>query len=61
MWLIDKQYLRTPFFVSRQNTGFCVEALDAALGQSQPLIFNTDQGAQFTAPSGSSDSRHGTS
>ncbi|MEX0449293.1 DDE-type integrase/transposase/recombinase, partial [Spiribacter sp. 221] len=27
------------------DTGFCVEALDAALDQGQPLIFNTDQGA----------------
>ena len=31
------------------DTGFCVEALDAALDQGQPLIFNTDQGAQFTS------------
>jgi len=28
---------------------FCVEALDQALGQGQPEIFNTDQGAQFTS------------
>ena len=28
---------------------FCLEALDAALSQSQPQIFNTDQGAQFTS------------
>lgn len=28
---------------------FCQEALQAALQQSQPAIFNTDQGAQFTA------------
>jgi putative transposase len=28
---------------------FCLEALDAALAQSRPEIFNTDQGAQFTA------------
>ena len=27
---------------------FCVEALDEALGISQPEIFNTDQGSQFT-------------
>ena len=31
------------------DTGFCVEALNAALDQGQPLIFNTDQGAQFTS------------
>lgn len=31
------------------DTGFCVEALDAALETGQPLIFNTDQGAQFTS------------
>jgi len=28
---------------------FCIEALDMALSQSQPEIFNTDQGAQFTS------------
>ena len=28
---------------------FCLEALDAALAQARPEIFNTDQGAQFTA------------
>jgi putative transposase len=28
---------------------FCLDALDLALAQSQPEIFNTDQGAQFTA------------
>jgi putative transposase len=28
---------------------FCLEALQAAMQQGQPEIFNTDQGAQFTA------------
>ena len=28
---------------------FCLDALDLALAQGQPDIFNTDQGAQFTA------------
>lgn len=28
---------------------FCLEALEVALAQGQPEIFNTDQGAQFTA------------
>jgi putative transposase len=28
---------------------FCVELLDEALGRGRPDIFNTDQGAQFTA------------
>jgi putative transposase len=28
---------------------FCLEALQQALSQGQPAIFNTDQGAQFTA------------
>jgi putative transposase len=28
---------------------FCLEALEAALAQGQPEIFNTDQGAQFTS------------
>jgi putative transposase len=28
---------------------FCVEALEAALSQAQPEIFNSDQGSQFTS------------
>jgi len=28
---------------------FCLDALDQALARGQPAIFNTDQGAQFTA------------
>ena len=36
--------------LSHTLTGdFCVEALDAALSRARPEIFNTDQGAQFTA------------
>ena len=31
------------------DTGFCVEALEAALRMGTPDIFNTDQGAQFTS------------
>ncbi len=31
------------------ETRFCLEALEGALGQTTPEIFNTDQGAQFTA------------
>jgi len=31
------------------EVGFCLEALEAALCQSQPQIFNTDPGAQFTS------------
>ena len=31
------------------ETSFCLAALDAALAQDVPEIFNTDQGAQFTA------------
>jgi putative transposase len=32
------------------ETRFCLEALEAALAEGQPEIFNTDQGAQFTSP-----------
>ena len=32
------------------DLGFCLEALDDALTQGRPEIFNTDQGAQFTSP-----------
>jgi putative transposase len=31
------------------DSGFCVQALDYALQSSQPEIFNTDQGSQFTS------------
>ena len=31
------------------DAGFCVEALEEALSKGCPEIFNTDQGAQFTA------------
>jgi putative transposase len=30
------------------EASFCIEALQAALGQGRPEIFNTDQGSQFT-------------
>lgn len=31
------------------ETGICLEARDAALDEGQPLIFNTDQGAQLAS------------
>ena len=31
------------------DAGFCVAALEEALGKGRPEIFNTDQGAQFTS------------
>lgn len=31
------------------DVGFCLEALEQALSQGQPEIFNSDQGAQFTS------------
>jgi putative transposase len=34
---------------STMDVAFCLEALDHALSRSQPEIFNTDQGAQFTS------------
>lgn len=39
---------------------FCVEALEGALGEHKPMIFNTEQGSQFTsgASPGSSSARH---
>ena len=38
---------------------FCLEALAQALRQSQPEIFNTDQGAQFTSPAFTDRLKHG--
>jgi hypothetical protein len=34
---------------NRLESTFCVEALEVALTQQQPEIFNTDQGVQFTS------------
>lgn len=34
-----------------QDQGFCLEALDEALQLSTPIIFNMDQGSQFTSDS----------
>lgn len=34
---------------STLDTSFCIEALEEALSASQPEIFNTDQGCQFTS------------
>ena len=31
------------------DVGFCLDALDDALGRGQPEIFNSDQGCQFTS------------
>ena len=31
------------------DTGFCLEALEEALGMNKPDIFNSDQGVQFTS------------
>lgn len=31
------------------DVGFCLEALEQALQRGQPMIFNTDQGSQFTS------------
>ena len=31
------------------EVGFCIDALQEALGKGQPEVFNTDQGSQFTS------------
>ena len=31
------------------DAGFCAGALEEALGKGQPVVFNTDQGSQFTS------------
>jgi len=33
------------------DSSFCIEALEEALGQGKPEIFNTDQGVQYTSDS----------
>jgi putative transposase len=42
------RYVRSWAVSITMEVAFCVEALDQALSQGQPEIFNTDQGAQFT-------------
>ena len=32
------------------EAGFCAEALEEALGQGQPEVFNNDQSSQFAGP-----------
>jgi putative transposase len=34
---------------NRLEGGFCLEAIDEALSQGKPEVFNTDQGSQFTS------------
>jgi len=43
------RYVLTWRLSNTLDGAFCLEALRPALQQSQPEIFNTDQGAQFTA------------
>jgi len=33
------------------DSSFCIEALEEALGQGKPEIFNTDQGVQYMSDS----------
>ena len=48
--MLDKVLHRGLLRIVRRYDGqFCVEALIGALGRGKPEIFNTDQGAQFTA------------
>ena len=46
-WLT--RYVITWELSNSMQTSFCVEALERALAFGRPLIFNTDQGAQFTS------------
>jgi putative transposase len=43
------RYVLTWEISNTLDASFCVEALEAALERHMPEIFNTDQGAQFTA------------
>jgi putative transposase len=43
------RYVLTWAVSNTMDVAFCLNALDRALAQGQPEIFNTDQGAQFTA------------
>jgi putative transposase len=43
------RYVRSWELSNTLDTGFCLQALEAALRVGQPQIFNTDQGGQFTS------------
>ena len=46
---VYKGYLYLVAVINTLDSEFCVEALERALSQGVPTIFNTDQGAQFTS------------
>ena len=43
------RYVLTWRLSNSLDSGFCIEALEAALVDRRPAIFNTDQGVQFTS------------
>ena len=43
------RYVLSWEFSNTLDTGFCLAALDQALEQARPEIFNSDQGSQFTS------------
>ena len=43
------RYVLTWRLSNTLEAGFCAEALEEALSQGQPEVFNTDQGSQFTS------------
>lgn len=66
-YLLRVREIRAPnevWWAKTSDTTFCLEALDEALSTARkpPEIFNTNQGAQFTAEAGSgcrSSNEHG--
>ena len=45
----DGQFVLAWRLSNTLEAGFCAEALEEALAQGQPDVFNTDQGSQFTS------------
>ena len=43
------RYVVATRFSNTLEADFCVEALQKALGQGRPQVFNTDRGSQFTS------------
>ena len=43
------RYAMTRRLSNTLEAGFCVDALQEALGQGRPRVFNTDQDSQFTS------------
>ena len=47
--MAQRRYMMATRLSNTMDVDFCVQALEEALSQGRPEIFNTDQGSQFTS------------